>query len=113
MGTMHYKTSDKKVSCVDGEDTNLLRSSIRYEMGVPYKCGGGFCGTCKVFIEEGAENLTEIKKAEIKHLEEKVHQGYRLACQTFTRGDVTITWDPSVQTQENKKLREFWEKQPG
>lgn len=34
-------------------DSNLLRVSIREQGGIPFKCGGGLCGTCKCRIERG------------------------------------------------------------
>jgi ferredoxin len=110
MSNIHFKTTDKKVSFEEGTDTNLLRASIRYEGGVPYKCGGGLCGTCKVFVEEGAENLTDIKKHEVARLGGLTQQGYRLACQTFAKGDCQVSWDAEVKTKTNEKLKEYWEK---
>lgn len=110
MAEIHYKNTGVKVPFKEGTEMNLLRYSIRWEARVPYKCGGGLCGTCKVRIEEGAENLSEIKKAEIHHLGDKLNEGYRLACQTFAKGSCTVSWDSSVEFKENKKLREYWEK---
>jgi ferredoxin len=28
-------------------NSNLLRVSLREQGGIPFKCGGGICGTCK------------------------------------------------------------------
>lgn len=76
------------------EQSNMLRNSMRYEGGIPFRCGGGLCGTCKVKIEEGLEHTDKVKKHELKHLgEELISQGYRLACQTFINGDVKISWE--------------------
>ncbi|MDB5377777.1 MAG: ferredoxin, partial [Rubritepida sp.] len=33
------------------ENSNLLRVSLREKGGIPFKCGGGLCGTCKCRIE--------------------------------------------------------------
>ena len=30
------------------ENSNLLRLSLRYGGGIPFKCGGGLCGTCQI-----------------------------------------------------------------
>lgn len=91
MPTVTFQTSGKSIE-VDKE-SNLLRTSIRYEGSVPYKCGGGLCGTCKVRIVDGHENLSKVMKKEIDRLsQEKIDQGFRLACQTFISGDVTIAW---------------------
>jgi len=89
--TVRYETSGKSIE-VD-MDANLLRTSIRYEGSVPYKCGGGLCGTCKVRIVEGREFVSKVMKKEIDRLgQEKIDQGFRLACQTFVTGDVAIQW---------------------
>lgn len=77
------------------EDTNLLRASLRYDGGIPFRCGAGICGTCLCKIEEGREHLDKVKKLEYRHLtEEMIEQGYRMACQTFISGDVAVSWDP-------------------
>jgi ferredoxin len=86
-----YQTSGKTIEVE--QDANLLRTSIRYEGSVPYKCGGGLCGTCRVQIVDGQEHLSKIMKKEVDRLgQEKLDQGFRLACQTFVTGDVTISW---------------------
>jgi ferredoxin len=101
MPLMTFQTSGKAIE-VD-KDANLLRTSIRYEGSVPFKCGGGLCGTCKVRIVEGSENLSKIMKKEIDRLgEEKISQGYRLACQTFITGDVTLAWGEEDMERLNK-----------
>jgi ferredoxin len=92
MQTIDFKTSGKKLEV--NKESNLLRMSIRYEGGIPYKCGGGICGTCVVKIEEGAADLSKVSKKEVEKLgEDLISQGYRLACQTFVNGDVTLNWD--------------------
>lgn len=77
------------------EGANLLRVSIREQGGIPFKCGGGLCGTCKCHIEEGRENTDTVKKKERNLLsEEELATGFRLACQTFLDGDVKVSWAP-------------------
>lgn len=74
-------------------NSNLLRVSLREQGGIPFKCGGGLCGTCKCRIVLGVENTDAVKAKERKHLsEEELAQGYRMACQTFVRGDIAVTW---------------------
>jgi ferredoxin len=76
-------------------DSNLLRVSLREQGGIPFKCGGGICGTCKCLIERGLENTDAIKPKERKHLsDEQFAAGYRMACQTFLTGDVSVSWTP-------------------
>lgn len=75
------------------ENSNLLRVSLREKGGIPFKCGGGLCGTCKCRIERGLDQTDEVKAKERKHLSEaQLAEGYRMACQTFLRGDVAVSW---------------------
>ena len=74
-------------------ESNLLRISLREKGGIPFKCGGGICGTCRCMIESGRENVDPVKAKERKVLPESdIAQGYRLACQTFLHGDVSVSW---------------------
>lgn len=76
-------------------DSNLLRVSLREKGGVPWKCGGGICGTCKCLIEAGREHTDAVKQKERKHLTEaELAAGWRMACQTFVKGDVSVSWVP-------------------
>jgi ferredoxin len=80
-------------------NSNLLRVSLREQGGIPFKCGGGVCGTCKCRIEAGLENTDEIKAKERKHLSpEDFEHGYRMACQTFLKGDVSVSWQPKPRS---------------
>ena len=81
----------KVVSCP--EKSNLLRVSLREKGGIPFKCGGGLCGTCKCRIEQGIENTDAVKPKERKILSQAdLDGGLRLACQTFVNGDVSVSW---------------------
>jgi ferredoxin len=101
MPLLTFQTSGKTIEV--NNDANLLRTSIRYEGSVPFKCGGGLCGTCKVRIVEGSENLSKVMKKEIDRLgQEKINQGFRLACQTFITGDVTLAWGEEDMERLNK-----------
>ena len=74
-------------------NSNLLRVSLREKGGIPFKCGGGLCGTCRCKVEAGIENTDEVKAKERRHLsEDDLSQGYRMACQTFVNGDVSVSW---------------------
>lgn len=89
-----FITNDNKVVTAP-EDSNLLRVSLREKGGIPFKCGGGICGTCRCKIESGLEHTDEIKAKEKRHLTpEDFAAGYRMACQTFIKGDVSVSWVP-------------------
>lgn len=75
-------------------NSNLLRVSLREQGGIPFKCGGGICGTCRCRIETGLEHTDAVKPKERKHLSEQdLADGYRMACQTFVNGDIAVSWE--------------------
>jgi ferredoxin len=78
------------------DDSNLLRVSLREKGGIPFKCGGGKCGTCRCHIDSGLENTDAVKPKERDHLTEvDLSGGWRMACQTFVRsGEVSVSWVP-------------------
>ena len=79
------------------ENSNLLRVSLREKGGIPFKCGGGLCGTCKCTIESGYESLAALTPKERKLLtQEQIDNRMRLACQTFVNGDVAVSWQAVV-----------------
>ncbi|MBN9021826.1 MAG: (2Fe-2S)-binding protein [Rhizobiales bacterium] len=89
-----FITNDNKTVSAE-ENSNLLRVSLRQQGGIPFKCGGGICGTCRCLIEKGIENTDPVKNKERKHLkDEDIAAGYRMACQTFVTGDVAVSWVP-------------------
>ncbi|WP_420992525.1 2Fe-2S iron-sulfur cluster-binding protein [Cupriavidus sp. 30B13] len=91
-----FLTNDSKVVSAP-ENSNLLRVSLREKGGIPFKCGGGLCGTCKCKIESGLESTDAIKPKERRHLtDEQFAQGYRMACQTFVNGDISVSWEPQA-----------------
>jgi ferredoxin len=53
--------SDKTVEAP--ENSNLLRVSLREQGGIPFKCGGGLCGTCRCRIESGRQPIRAMKLA--------------------------------------------------
>lgn len=88
-----FITNDRKTVSLK-EPANLLRTSLRDQCGIPFKCGGGICGTCKCKIESGLENTDRVKPKEKNHLsEEEIAQGYRMACQTFVEGPIEVSWE--------------------
>ena len=99
MATVTFITNEGKVATAP-DNSNLLRISLREKGGIPFKCGGGLCGTCKCLIESGLENTDAIKDKERKHLTEAdFAAGYRMACQTFVvKGDISVSWVPKPKS---------------
>jgi ferredoxin len=95
MPEIYFQTSDRRVSFPEGEEVNLLRTSMRMQCGVPWKCASGNCGTDRLLVVEGGENLSPIRRRERERLGNLIDEGYRLGCQTYTSGDVTVSWDPN------------------
>ena len=87
-----FVPTDRKVVSAP-RNSNLLRVSLREKGGIPFKCGGGLCGTCKCRIEQGLAHTDAVKPKERKHLsDEQLAAGYRMACQTFVNGDIAVSW---------------------
>lgn len=92
MITITFVTNGNKTVTAE-ENSNLLRVSLRQQGGIPFKCGGGICGTCRCHIDAGLEHTDKVKNKERKHLTEAdIAAGYRMACQTFVTGDVSVSW---------------------
>lgn len=87
-----FKTNNNQIVDIE-EETSLLRVSIRYKAGMPFKCGGGICGTCICKIDEGIEHTNKLTKKELKILTDKeIKSSMRLACQTIVNGSVSVSW---------------------
>ena len=68
------KKDDKEIKVANGEP--IIEACEK--LGVPFSCKEGYCGTCKITIEEGSENLSELTNEE-KMMERD--RNNRLACQ--------------------------------
>lgn len=89
--TLNFVTSGVTATAPAG--SSLLRVSIREKGGIPFKCGGGLCGTCKCHFDAGLERASAVTSKERKHLSaEDFADGWRMACQTFVNGDANISW---------------------
>jgi uncharacterized 2Fe-2S/4Fe-4S cluster protein (DUF4445 family) len=76
----------------DGELTILEAAK---NLGVPLEslCGGeGWCGRCKIIVEEGLGNLSSITTEERLLLtDEELSSNFRLACRARFHGDVMVS----------------------
>jgi ferredoxin len=89
---INFKTNNNQIITTD-EETSLLRASIKYKIGMPFKCGGGICGTCICKIDNGINNTNKLTKKELKLLsEEDIKSSRRLACQTIVNGNISVSW---------------------
>jgi ferredoxin len=113
MPRISFATSGREVDFADDDSVNLLRVAIRNECGVPWRCASGKCGTDRVLVEAGADNLSKPRRRERERLGELLDLGYRLACQTYVHGDVTVSWDPDQKgldedSKAAERLKQKW-----
>ena len=78
------KTDEQEVEVQDGE--KIMNAAE--QLGVPFGCRQGVCGTCKVEVAEGMENLAERSDQENAM---GLSENERLMCQcTIKQGLVKI-----------------------
>jgi len=78
------KTNKKKIEVKDG--TKVIKAAEK--LGVPFSCREGICGTCKVKVIEGIENLE--KKTDNEDMMD-LKKNERLMCQAKIKsGEVKI-----------------------
>jgi ferredoxin len=63
------------------------------ELGLPFGCKDGQCGTCHIMVKEGLENLSEVNEKEERFGFEK-GGNERLACQCELKkeGNIKLDW---------------------
>jgi ferredoxin len=82
MAKVLYEDQEKVV-----EDNSEMKKPCE-ELGVPFACSSGICGTCTVDIVEGEDNLTELSEMEE---DLGMDKSQRLSCQCKIKsGDVRI-----------------------
>ncbi len=84
-----FQPYDATVEVPEGE--NLLRAAVQAGVHINASCGGeGVCGKCKVLLESG--DLDSARSGLLS--DEEWDLGYRQACQSWVRGDVTVRIPP-------------------
>ncbi len=85
MATIRFEDEERELA--DG--TTILE--MCEEMGMPFGCTEGNCGTCRCIIVDGGENLEPLNK---KEMDMDLDKGERLACQcTIITGIVVFSID--------------------
>ncbi|MBS1835796.1 MAG: 2Fe-2S iron-sulfur cluster binding domain-containing protein [Acidobacteria bacterium] len=83
-----------------GKPESLLDIALNFDVPLEHACGGSCaCTTCHVWINEGAENMSEAEDDELDRLDMAADLSLksRLGCQAVVlRGEVTVetpTWN--------------------
>jgi ferredoxin len=72
----------------------VVLAGIKKFPQLKYGCGMGKCTKCTIKVISGEEHLPEPNWKENKMLgEEKISEGYRLACQLYITNDIEISQD--------------------
>jgi 2Fe-2S ferredoxin len=77
----------------DGEPGSILDVLLGHKVHLEHACGGKCaCTTCHVIVQEGEENLSEMRDNEMDKLDTApgLTMHSRLGCQAVVKGDVTI-----------------------
>jgi ferredoxin len=98
MANIKFVNEGKEAIAMDGVNLRIKAMENNVDiykfMGKLTNCGGyGQCGTCKVEIVEGMENLSPRTDSEILKLKRKP-DSYRLACQVIVNGNVSVKTRP-------------------
>ena len=85
MAKLIFLNTDEEIEIPDGSDIKETCEQV----GIPFACSEGVCGSCIIEITEGMDNLTDFTQAEKDFLGEM--QNERLACQCkIKKGTVKI-----------------------
>ena len=103
---LRVEGSDAVIDAHEGE--SLLTTLQTHDVPIATSCGGvATCGTCRIVVTSGSENLTPIRPQELVHLGNVAKiTGQRLACQSRICGNGDIVIDiPPVERTEVKRAR--------
>ncbi len=86
-------TEQKEHELMAAKGEHLLEVAMEHGINIEHACGGVCaCSTCHVYIEKGAESLSESTEAEEDRVEEApgLQRNSRLSCQCVVKGDGPI-----------------------
>jgi ferredoxin len=64
---------------------NTSLQQVCEDWGIPFGCTEGICGTCRIEVTEGEDNLTELTQEE---QDMNMNTKERLACQCKIKGGI-------------------------
>lgn len=86
------ENSEDEILIEFDETTNLLELLNANDISISQSCGGnGTCTTCRVYVTEGLEHLSDRSELELERAEERKFQtNERLCCQTEISANATL-----------------------
>ena len=90
--TIRKENSDEVLKVNFDDKTNLLELLNANNISISQSCdGNGICTTCRVYLLEGSENVSEKSEIEIEHSNDRGFSATeRLCCQTEVSGSIEI-----------------------
>jgi ferredoxin, 2Fe-2S len=93
------------------ENTSLLEAAEALGFPLPHDCGGNAsCTTCRVEVEDGLENLSEVDfdEQDLLDRENRVQGFHRLGCQARVVGNVRVRvpvqkWGATTDVSNNER----------
>ncbi|MBU8713061.1 2Fe-2S iron-sulfur cluster binding domain-containing protein [Brevibacillus sp. FSL K6-0770] len=92
-GTVWENGRQHSIAMTDGE--NLLMALVRAQMPIDFFCTTGKCRTCMVRANIPAGSAPAPSATEQYRLGDAAQKGYRLACQVYVSGPLTVFLDSS------------------
>lgn len=90
MAIIYVENLDRRISASPA--VSILNNLLREGVPIKHLCGGhAQCGTCRIRIVTGEDKVSRPTAPETRRLGSmKNAEGYRLACQTYAFGDISI-----------------------
>ena len=91
MAKIFFQSEDLEVDADNG--ISLLELSREVECDITFGCQSGTCGTCRIRVLNGGENLSKMGPEEREFMEGfGAHATERLACQVIVNGDCVLQY---------------------
>lgn len=102
---VRFEPQGRKISVEQG--STILEVAQKAGIGIRSECGGrGLCGKCLVIVEDQS-NLNPTSIIELQRIPiDKLKLGYRLACRSIVKGDVTVFIPPESRIEARRILSE-------
>jgi ferredoxin len=86
---VRFLPSHREVEVAPG--AHLTAAAARAGVAIVHDCDGqGVCGTCRVWVAQGDENLSPLDPRERNQLGADVERRWRLCCLVRVLGDVVV-----------------------